>query len=64
MDVSPQLQFAGLYVAAGHEGSGLCLGPETARMLWDYISGIAPGQEQDEVYESLLPSARLTQAEH
>ena len=36
----PSLALActGLYLAAGHEGSGLTLGPATAEVMWQYIS--------------------------
>lgn len=32
-------QLPGLYMAAGHEGSGLCLGPGTAELVLEYALG-------------------------
>ena len=54
---------AGLFVAAGHEGSGLCWGTGTAQLLSHYITGSsAPGAGPgcDVVkFKQLLPEKRL-----
>lgn len=50
---------AGLFVAAGHEGSGLLLAPVTAKLIGDYIlertSSVAGAA-------SLLPTVQLADA--
>jgi len=61
--VGPVPDVPGLYVAAGHEGSGLCLGPATAHMLCGYVGGGAPDRAHAHVYEELLPATRLLLAE-
>jgi hypothetical protein len=67
---------AGLYVAAGHEGSGLCLGLGTAELLRQYITGATDTQYQGPPslhgkprllhisnFGELLPASRLLVAE-
>ncbi len=63
----PACSPAGLFVAAGHEGSGLCMGPATARLLLHHMDarqgccsegqplGFAPG-----VVAELMPDLRLS----
>jgi glycine/D-amino acid oxidase-like deaminating enzyme len=48
-----------VFVAAGHEGSGLCLGPATAELVVQQLLG---GQEEGglvKVTTELLPERRL-----
>lgn len=52
-----------LYVAAGHEGSGLYMGPATAQMLVEYVEGPAASRSQDHVWQMLQPATRLLLAE-
>ena len=48
----------GVLVAAGHEGSGLTLGPATAELLCDYILGRPPAAGQA-VAQALVAHACL-----
>lgn len=41
--VGPVPGAQGLFIAAGHEGSGLTLGPATAELLCHYILGSRTG---------------------
>lgn len=36
-DLLPMHSHAGLFVAAGHEGSGLCMGPATAHLILHHL---------------------------
>ena len=63
---------AGLFVAAGHEGSGLCLGPATAELLGRHVlrhvgaNGKSTGPEVGSLdtasFRDLLPDARARAA--
>ncbi|KXZ41516.1 hypothetical protein GPECTOR_420g277 [Gonium pectorale] len=57
----------GVFVAAGHEGSGLCMGPATGELLSRHVRrhlGEAPasGCLDTASFDELLPSARLRAA--
>jgi glycine/D-amino acid oxidase-like deaminating enzyme len=60
----------GVYVAAGHEGSGLCLGPATAELALHHLLGseVAPGASQQQrdallaAAAALMPEQRLLAA--
>lgn len=61
---------AGLFLAAGHEGSGLCLGPATAELISRHVLSAAgnslalDGSSLDTgSFKDLLPAARLKAAE-
>lgn len=67
--IGPVPEHAGLYVAAGHEGSGLCLGTGTAALMVQYVlhggqpgAAIAPGFTLSK-FKELLPEHRLPLAE-
>ncbi|GLI67114.1 hypothetical protein VaNZ11_011322 [Volvox africanus] len=53
----------GLFVAAGHEGSGLCMGPGTGELLVRHIQTQMGASGQDtRSFDDLLPDARLRAA--
>ena len=47
----------GLLIAAGHEGSGLTLGPATAELLVGYLLGGEQGALPQSVVASMLPKS-------
>jgi len=47
----------GLYIAAGHEGSGLTLAPVTAEMMLGHLTGTRPSLSAEAI-ESLRPGRR------
>lgn len=60
--VGPVPSLPGVFVAAGHEGSGLCLGPATAELVVHYLLGGGERslhQELLDAAEALLPEKRL-----
>ena len=59
--IGPVPGLPGFVVAAGHEGSGLCLGPATARLVCQYLlDDRAAGDElKMEHFKDLLPAERL-----
>ncbi|GIL53567.1 hypothetical protein Vafri_9144 [Volvox africanus] len=58
--VGPVVGSPGLFVAAGHEGSGLCMGPGTGELLVRYIRTHMGASGQDtRSFDDLLPDARL-----
>lgn len=66
----PPLAPPGLFVAAGHEGSGLCLGPATAELLSRHVlrhtvatTAAAGGSLDTASFAELLPDVRAQQAE-
>ncbi|GIL84910.1 hypothetical protein Vretifemale_13484 [Volvox reticuliferus] len=58
--VGPVVGAPGLFVAAGHEGSGLCMGPGTGELLVRHIRTHLGASGQDtRSFDDLLPDARL-----
>ena len=59
--IGPVPGLPGFIVAAGHEGSGLCLGPATASLVCQYLlDDRAAGDElKIEHFKDLLPAERL-----
>lgn len=60
--VGPVPGLPGLFVAAGHEGSGLCLGPATAELVVHHMLGGDAGAASQELLKAttdLLPERRL-----
>ncbi|KAJ9533393.1 hypothetical protein QJQ45_026374 [Haematococcus lacustris] len=60
--IGPVPGHPGLFMAAGHEGSGLCLGPATVQLLSAYVTG-QPGEVNVSRFTELLPENRLLCAE-
>lgn len=66
--VGPVASQPGLFVAAGHEGSGLCLGPATAELVLQHALGgsggaqAAAGALNAGAFEALLPDVRVAAA--
>ncbi|KAF5827274.1 hypothetical protein DUNSADRAFT_1012 [Dunaliella salina] len=60
--IGPVPGHPGLYVAAGHEGSGLALSPATAHLLASYVLE-EPADMQAETLQEVLPATRLLLAE-
>ena len=60
--VGPVPGLPGFVVAAGHEGSGLCLGPATARLVCQYLLGerVEGGLTIDR-FKELLPAVRYSE---
>ena len=54
--IGPVPGFPGLVVAAGHEGSGLCLGPATALLACQYLAG---GDMPVTKFKAFLPQQRI-----
>jgi glycine/D-amino acid oxidase-like deaminating enzyme len=59
--VGPVPGLPGVVVAAGHEGSGLCLGPATAEVVVQCLglAGVSLGGELAAAAQALLPERRL-----
>lgn len=61
--IGPVPGLEGVVVAAGHEGSGLCLGPATAQLVVQYVLGTQGVSEASSslmtVALELLPENRL-----
>lgn len=60
--IGPVPGLPGVFVAAGHEGSGLSLAPGTAELVLQQL-GEGPGVGAGVAYDALLPEARLRAAE-
>uniref|UniRef100_A0A7S3VMZ3 FAD-dependent oxidoreductase domain-containing protein 1 n=1 Tax=Dunaliella tertiolecta TaxID=3047 RepID=A0A7S3VMZ3_DUNTE len=60
--IGPVPGHQGLYVAAGHEGSGLALSPATAHLLASYVLE-EPANMQPDTLQEVLPATRLLLAE-
>jgi glycine/D-amino acid oxidase-like deaminating enzyme len=60
--IGPVPGLPGVFVAAGHEGSGLCLGPATAELVVHHLMGGQEGDASQELIKAttdLLPERRL-----